>query len=157
MHIEFSSAAPASDATLAFTVEKDGMARLTSSLVEASALDLLILLVFHFILTLVALKLAFKYWEMDAFWSGTFAIAGIDTAVRGLMEWLDPITGGFTTLGHVDAAVAWGVMIVTIRRFCFNKRIQDAMLTASAVKVLVTILTIFGSVALLGLLKGMAG
>jgi leucyl aminopeptidase len=41
MHIEFSSAAPASDATLAFTVEKDGMARLTSSLVEAGALDLL--------------------------------------------------------------------------------------------------------------------
>jgi leucyl aminopeptidase len=41
MHIEFSSAAPASDATLAFTVEKDGMARLASSLVEASALDLL--------------------------------------------------------------------------------------------------------------------
>ena len=41
MHIEFSSAAPAPDAVLAFAVEKDGLARLSTTLVDASALDLL--------------------------------------------------------------------------------------------------------------------
>ncbi|WP_277968259.1 leucyl aminopeptidase [Sphingomonas echinoides] len=41
MHIEFSSAAPAADATLALIVEKDGLSRLASGFVGQSAIDLL--------------------------------------------------------------------------------------------------------------------
>lgn len=40
MHIEFSSAAPASAAAIAFPVEKDGLARLATTLIDAAALDL---------------------------------------------------------------------------------------------------------------------
>lgn len=41
MHIEFSSAAPASDATLVFTVDKDALARVSTAFVEPAALALL--------------------------------------------------------------------------------------------------------------------
>lgn len=117
--------------------------------------ELLVGLALHFVLTIVGLRLAFKYWEMDAFWSGTFAIASIDTVIKGIMEGLDPITQGFSTLGHVDAAVAWLVMIGTIRHFCFNKRIQNAVLTAAFVKTAVTIIYIFAHIALYQAVKSL--
>ena len=54
-----------------------------------SALDnipgFLVGLLLRFVLTIVGLKLAFRYWEMDAFWKGTFCIAGIDTALHAIL------------------------------------------------------------------------
>lgn len=120
----------------------------------SSWLELSILLVLRFIYTIPALRLGFKYWEMDAFWSGTFAIAAIDALVHGIMIALGPVTGGFTTLGGVENAVPWLVMIFTIRHFCFNKRIQNAVLTAGAVKTVAMLCDIFVSMMLMNAFFG---
>jgi hypothetical protein len=109
-------------------------------------------LVLRFGITLLALKLAFKYWEMDAFWKGILIIAAIDLALHAGFELLGPATGGLTTMAAVENGVPGFVLIYTINRFCFNKRLQNAVATAAAVKVVVTLCYIFAGVALLNLL-----
>lgn len=111
-------------------------------------------LLLRFGLTIVALKLAFKYWEMDAFWNGIFAIAGIDVGLHGGLQLLGPATGGFTTMGGVENGIPGLVLIYTIGRFCFNKRLQNAILTAAAVKTVVMILYLFAGLALLNVVFG---
>lgn len=106
-------------------------------------------LLLRFGLTITALKLAFKYWEMDAFWKGIFAIAGIDLALHAIMELLGPATGGLTTMSALENGIPGLVLIYTINRFCFNKRLQNAVATAAAVKLVVTICYIFVGVAAL--------
>ena len=100
-------------------------------------------LLLRFGLTIAGLKIAFKYWEMDAFWKGIFIIAGIDTALHAIFELLGPATGGFTTMDAFENGIPGLVMIYTVNRFCFNKRIQNAVITALAVKLVVSILYIF--------------
>lgn len=112
-------------------------------------LEIALGLALHFGFTVLALRIAFKYWEMDAFWTGTLAIAALDTAQHGILEALGPVTGGLTTMSGIQNSLPGVVMIFTIRHFCFNKRIQNAVLTASAVKVVVLLLNLFLSVALL--------
>lgn len=119
-----------------------------------SILSFLTGLVLRFGFTILALKLAFKYWEMDAFWKGIFAIASIDLAVHALFKLLGPATGGFTTLGPVENGFPGLVLIYTIHRFCFNKRIQNAVFTAAAVKIVVTLCYVFAGVAMLHLIYG---
>ena len=111
-------------------------------------------LLIRFIFTLIALKLAFKYWEMDAFWKGIFAIAGIDLALHAIFELLGPATGGFTTITAVENGIPGLVLIYTIHRFCFNKRIPNAVLTAAAVKLVVTLCYIFAGLGALNLIYG---
>jgi hypothetical protein len=111
-------------------------------------------LLLRFGFTILALKLAFKYWEMDAFWKGILAIAGIDLAVHALFILLGPVTGGFTTLGPVENGIPGLVLIYTVHRFCFNKRIQNAVLTAAAVKVVVTLCYVFAGLAALNMIYG---
>jgi hypothetical protein len=108
----------------------------------------------HFGFTIFALFVAFKYWSMDALWTGTFAIAGIDAALHGILTVLGPYTGGLTTVGGVQASLPGVVMIFTIRHFCFNKNLQDAVLTAGVVKLVVMICGLFVSGALMNLLAG---
>jgi hypothetical protein len=93
----------------------------------------------HFGLTVFALRIAFKYWEMDAFWTGTLAIAAIDAALHGLLGALGPVTGGLTTMSGVQNSLPGVVMIFTVRHYCFNKNLQNAVLTAGCVKVVVMI------------------
>lgn len=111
-------------------------------------------LLLRFIFTIGALKLAFKYWEMDAFWTGIFTIAAIDLALHATFELLGPPTGGFTTLAVVENGVPGLALIYTINRFCFNKRIQNAVVTAAAVKVVVTLCYVFAGVAMLHVMYG---
>jgi hypothetical protein len=115
---------------------------------------LLLGLVLRFGITITALKLAFKYWEMDAFWKGTLAIAGIDLGLHATLQLLGPITGGLTTLTALENGIPGLVLIFTINRFCFNKRLPNAVATAAAVKVVVTIFYIFAGLALLNLAFG---
>jgi hypothetical protein len=111
-------------------------------------------LLLRFVITVIALKLAFKYWEMDAFWKGTFFIAGIDMALHALFELLGPASGGFTTMVAIENGIPGVVMIYTVYRFCFNKRIQNAVLTAAAVKLVVTLLYLFVGLGALNLMFG---
>ena len=111
-------------------------------------------LLMRFVFTTIALKVAFKYWEMDAFWKGVFSIAGIDMALHAIFELLGPLSGGFTTMVAVENGIAGLVMIYTIHRFCFNKRIQNAVLTAAAVKLVVTLLYLFVGLGALNLIFG---
>lgn len=111
-------------------------------------------LVLRFGIMIVALKLAFKFWEMDAFWKGIFAISGIDLALHATFEFLGPLTGGFTTMTAVENGITGLVLIYTVNRFCFNKRIQNAVITAVAVKTIVTLCYIFVGVAALNILFG---
>ena len=111
-------------------------------------------LLLRFMFTIIALKLAFKYWEMDAFWKGIFLIAGIDMGLHGIFQLLGPATGGFTTMAAVENGIPFLVLIYTIHRFCFNKRIQNAVLTAAAVKLVVTLCYIFAGVGALNVIFG---
>jgi len=111
-------------------------------------------LLLRFVITLVALKLAFRYWEMDAFWIGTFFIAGIDITLHAILELLGPATSGLSMLFAVEYGIPGLVMIYTIHRFCFNKRIQNAVLTATAVKLVVMIIYVVVGVAALNMVYG---
>lgn len=111
-------------------------------------------LALHFGLTLLALRIAFKVEEMDAFWSGTLAIAGIDLVVYGVLEALGPVTGGISTMGGVQSGVGALVMVATVQKFCFNKRLQNAVVTAMCVKLVVQLCHIFVFVLLLNALFG---
>ncbi len=115
---------------------------------------LLVDLALHFGITVLALKIAFKFWEMDAFWSGVLAIAGIDLGVFSALELLGPATSGLSTMGGVQSGIGALVMIFTIQKFCFNKRIQNAVITAMCVKLVVTLCHIFVFVLLLNALFG---
>jgi hypothetical protein len=108
-------------------------------------------LAIHLLLTCVALKLAFKLWELDAFLTGILAIAGIDLAIRVAMELLAPLTGGLTHFPSLQGGVAGVVMIFTIRRFCFNKDWFAAVRAAAIVKTAVGLFAMFGTMALLRL------
>ena len=44
------------------------------------------------------------------------------------------------------------MLIYTINRFCFNKRIQNAVITAAAVKLVVTLLYVFAGIAALNMI-----
>lgn len=111
-------------------------------------------LVLRFGITLLGLKLAFKYWEMDAFWKGIFAIAGIDLALHAILELLSTATHGLTTMGAVENGIPGLILIYTINRFCFNKRIQNAVVTAAMVKVVVTLCYVFVGLAALNAIYG---
>lgn len=117
-------------------------------------LELLISVVLHFGITVFALRVAFKYWEMDAFWRGTLAIAGIDLAVYAVLELLGPVTSGISTSGAVQGGIGTLVMVPTVQHFCFNKRLQNAVVTALAVKVIVQLCHMFVFVILLNALFG---
>lgn len=80
------------------------------------------------------------------------ALALADVGV--VLKLLGPVTGGVTTMGGVESGVAGVVLIFTINRFCFNKRLHNAVTTAAAVKVVVTLCYVFGGVALLHLVYG---
>lgn len=124
------------------------------STAHVHGLSLMLGLIIRFGITVLALKVAFKYWEMDAFWKGIFVIAGIDAALHGLFELLGPATGGFTQMHAVESGVPGLVMIYTINRFCFNKRLQNAVVTAASVKVFATLCHVFAVVALLNMAFG---
>lgn len=111
-------------------------------------------LLLRFGLTLLAIQLAFKYWEMDAFWSGKLAIASIDVALHATLGLLGPVTGGFTTLGPVENGLPGLLLIATVRHFCVNKRLQNVLLTAAMIKTATTLLYIFGAVFALNAVFG---
>ncbi|HTZ19796.1 MAG TPA: hypothetical protein VMC06_02855 [Opitutaceae bacterium] len=123
-----------------------------------SALDnipsFLVGLLLRFTLTIVGLKLAFKYWEMDAFWTGVCCIAGIDVALHAILELLGPATGGLTTMNAVENGLPGLALIFTINYFCINKRLQNAVVTAMTVKLAVTICYLFLGVWLLQMAFG---
>lgn len=97
----------------------------------------------HFGITLFALKMAFKYWEMDALWTGTLAIAGIDTVVFAVCELLGPVTSELSQMPAVQGGIGTLVMIPVIQKFCFSKSLQNAVLTAFAVKLIVQLCHMF--------------
>jgi hypothetical protein len=111
-------------------------------------------LLLRFTFTIIALKLAFKYWEMDAFWRGIFLIAGIDMTLHAVLELLGTVTDGISTVLAVESGVPGLVMIYTVHRFCFNKRIQNAIITAAAVKFVVTFCYIFAGLAMVNFAFG---
>jgi hypothetical protein len=67
---------------------------------------------------------------------------------------LGPVTGGFTSMGAVANGIPGLALIYTINRFCFNKRLQNAVMTAAAVKLAVTLCYIFAGVATLNAIYG---
>jgi hypothetical protein len=111
-------------------------------------------LLLRFGFTIFALKVAFRYWEMDAFWRGILAIAGIDVVVHAICGLLGPATGGFSTMVAVENGASTLVMIYTIYRFCFNKRVQNAVITAVCVKLELTLCYLFVGLGALNLIFG---
>ncbi|MEO7414597.1 MAG: hypothetical protein ABIZ81_14705 [Opitutaceae bacterium] len=120
----------------------------------AGWLETAVIVLLHFGFTILALSIAFKYWEMDALWTGTLAIAAIDVVLYGLLIVLGPSTGGFTSMSGVQTSVPGVVMIFTVRHFCFNKNLQNALLTTAVVKLVVMICNLFFFIALLNSLFG---
>lgn len=118
----------------------------------AWVLVLLVGAVFHFGITIAALRVAYKIWDMDAFWSGTFAIAGIDVAFRLLCEGLSPVTSGMSASPYITNGVSWFIMIFTVRRFCINKSLDNSIYTAGSVKVVTFLLNLVVALAVLRLI-----
>lgn len=115
---------------------------------------LLVSIVLHFGITLLALRIAFKVEEMDALWSGTLAIAAIDLGVYTALELLGPVTSGISSGGSIEGAVGALVMVVTVQKFCFTKKLSYAIATALVVKLVVQLCHIFLFVLLLNVLFG---
>ncbi len=108
----------------------------------------------HFLVTLLALKLAFKIEEMDALWSGVLAIVGIDVGVYAMLEILGPLTHGLSSMATLESSVGALVMIFTIQQFCFTKKLQYAIATAAGVKLIGQLCHMFVFVLLLNALFG---
>ena len=115
-------------------------------------LVLLVGAAFHFGITIAALRVSYKIWDMDAFWSGTFAIAGIDVAFRLLCEGLSPLTSGMSASPYITNGVSWLIMIFTVRRFCINKSLDNAIYTAGTVKVVTFLFNLVVALAVLRLI-----
>ena len=115
---------------------------------------LLVSLGLHFGITLLALRIAFKIEEMDALWTGTLAIAGIDAAIYGTLEALGPLTNGLSSMGALESGIGALAMIYTIQKFCINKRLQNAVITAMSVKLIVRLCHMFLFVLVLNALFG---
>lgn len=115
---------------------------------------LLVSVLLHFGVTLLALRIAFKIEKMDSFWAGTFAIVGIDAAVYAVLEVLGPYTAGVTSGRALESAVGALVMVGTIRKFCFSKRLEYAVATAMSVKLIVYLCDLFLFVFILNSLFG---
>jgi hypothetical protein len=111
-------------------------------------------LVLHFAITLLALRIAFKIEEMDALWSGVFAITGIDLLVYAVLEILGPVTDGISSGGAVEGGLGALVMVCTIQKFCFTKKLPYAIATAMGVKLIVQLCQMFLFVLLLNMLFG---
>lgn len=139
-------AATAESLVSQFTHLDPGSARAvpsTSGTARSSVPKLLVGLVLHFGITLLALFIAFKIEEMDALWSGTLAIAGIDLAVYAALQALGPVTSGLSSMIAIQSGICALVMVFTIRQFCINRRLQNAVITAMAVKFVVQLCDMF--------------
>lgn len=100
-------------------------------------------LLLHFVITLLALRLAFRIEEMDALWSGILAIGAIDLVVYGALEVLGPATSGLSSMVGIESGIGALVMVVTIQKFCFTKKLQYAVVTAMSVKTVVQLCDMF--------------
>ncbi|HEY9155919.1 MAG TPA: hypothetical protein VIM69_12355, partial [Opitutaceae bacterium] len=107
------------------------------------------LLAFHFAVTLMAVYFAFRIWNVDALTSGIIIIALIDTVLHGVFEALGPITSGLSTMSAVENGIPGVVMIFTVRHFSFGKKIPEAVRVAAAVKVVVFAVKLIATAALL--------
>jgi hypothetical protein len=122
------------------------------SLFDASELPLagkIMLLVFHFGVTLMAVYFAFRIWNVDALTSGIIIIALIDTALHVLFEALGPMTSGLSTMSAVENGIPGVLMIFTVRHFSFGKKIPEAVRVAAAVKAAVFFVKLIATAALL--------
>jgi hypothetical protein len=106
-------------------------------------------LLLRFGLTILGLKIAFKFWATRVRWKGVLLVASIDIVLHVIFELLGPFTDGVTTLDAFENGIPGFVMVYTVNRFCFNKRLQNAVVTAIAVKISVTLVYLFLIVALL--------
>ena len=83
-----------------------------------------------------------------------FAIAGIDAALRLGLDLLGPATGGLSAITSIQSSIGALVMVGTLQKFCFNKRLQNAVVTAMSVKLIVYLCDLFLFVLLLNALFG---
>jgi hypothetical protein len=107
-----------------------------------------VMLAAQFLLTFIALKIAFHYHQMDALWSGIFAITGIDVALQTLFAVFVYFQNGEVRLGVAGTGLPGLAMIWSIRHFCLDQRWSRAFATTSAVKIAAILLN-FGLLALL--------
>lgn len=122
------------------------------SLFDATELPMagkIMLLAFHFAVTLLVLYFAFRIWNLDALPSGVIIIALIDTALHGIFEALGPMTSGLSTMSAVENGIPAAVMIFTVRHFSFSKKIPEAVRVAAAVKAVVFAVKLIATAALL--------
>ena len=102
----------------------------------------------QFLLTFIALKIAFHYHQMDALWSGIFAITAIDVALQTLFAVFLYFQSGEVRLGIAGTGLPGLAMIWSVRRFCLDQRWNRAVATTSAVKTAAILLNL-GLLALL--------
>lgn len=101
---------------------------------------LLVLVLIYFVVTCLALKIAFKIWEQDMFFKGYLAIAGIDLTLRVGLDKLGQYTHGMTSSWYLQQPITTMVMVFTIRHFSFNKDWGSAVQAAFTAKIAAFIL-----------------
>ena len=87
----------------------------------------LVAFVLRWLLTLIALKLAGKYWGADIFFTGLMTVALADAVVRGITGVIGTVWLQMPTLFYADEALAAIVMILILRKVSINQSLAQAL------------------------------
>lgn len=89
--------------------------------------EFIVELALSMIITVIALKLACKYWGATVFWSAIATVAAVDTGVRAAIAGLLIGVAGFPDTFYADQAVATLVMFFLLKKLSINHSIPQAV------------------------------
>ncbi len=116
------------------------------------ALDFVIGLLVKWGLTVVALKLTFKYWGAEIFWRGLMLVALVDTVIRAAFGLVGQLVLKTPSMFYMDEAAAGIVMVFMLRKMSINQSFSQAVTITMTTKVFSIVVGSFLFVALLHLL-----
>jgi len=93
----------------------------------ATLVTFLIELGMKWILTILALKLACKYWNSEVPWSGIMLVSIVDVVIRGVIGYIGYHVLEAMTLFYCDEALAAFVMVFLLRKVSINQRLALAV------------------------------
>lgn len=87
------------------------------------------------VLTLIALRIACKYWGAEVFWSGLMTVAFADVAVKAVLGFIGMKLLGMPMLFYADEAAGALAMILILQRVSINRSLQQAVTITLTTKV----------------------
>jgi hypothetical protein len=87
------------------------------------------------VLVLIALKIACKYWGAEVFWSGLMSVAAADVAAKAAVGFVLLKVLEMPMTFYADEAVGAVVMIIVLQRVSINRSLQQAVTITLTTKV----------------------